>query len=463
MHPLILFLVILWEGFVTIAVEILTIRQLTPFVGNSVVAISLIIGVFLLFLALGYRRGGQYLTQYRTILIRNFTLAALWLGIGLSYYFTAHFFYSIHTWVSRHLLINLTVYLLLIVAPLVYILGQTVPITTNLFKQHATVGQISGRVLFWSTLGSFTGAVLTSLVLLTWVGVAWSIVINFSILVVLILLLLPSWRRQWWRIALLGWGGIIIYYVNVDINRQLFVHENHYANYQIANDFEIEAGQIGTALVINQSLSSFRGEDGQPAPYVQLIRKFLLDDLQLTGKQILVIGAGGFSFTEQGDSGNEWTYIDIDPAIEAITRDHFNPQLQAQFIAADARQYLRDTTQLYDVIISDAYSNQIMIPDYLLTRNYFIDLRNRLTDTGIAVFNFILNPLYLDRYSQRVDRTVRSVFAHCVVTPLHYQAKYTNVLYFCRPSPYNEDAQEYTDNLNPASLDFFSGLEQHWE
>jgi predicted membrane-bound spermidine synthase len=462
MHPLLLFCVILLEGFVTIAVEILTIRQLTPFVGNTVVAISLIIGVFLLFLALGYRRGGQYLGDYRAVLIGNFTLAALWLGIGLSYYFTASFFYYSHHWFTSNLLLNLTAYLLLIVAPLVYILGQTVPITANMFREQASVGQISGRVLFWSTLGSFSGAVITSLILLTWVGVAWSIVINFCLLALLILLLVDTWRVHWWRLIVLSVGLLVIYQLNVEVNRQVFIHENHYANYQLATDVEIEPGRVGNALVINQSVSSFLGNDGRPAPYIILIQKFLFDDLQLRDKRILVIGAGGFSLTQSSRYGNQWTYVDIDPAVETITREYFNPQLQEDFIAADARQYLRDNDTPFDVIINDAYSNNIMIPDYLLTHHYFQDLSAQLTDDGIAVFNFILHPLYADRYSRRVDNTVRSVFQHCAVVPLRYVAEYANVLYFCHKAPYNIKEQVYTDDLNPASLDFFNGIAEHW-
>ena len=135
--------------------EVLVIRQLIPFVGNSVIVTSLIIGIFLLFLAIGYWRGGQYRSDYRQILLTNFTKAAICLGLGLSYAFTHLFFQAMRIYVALPPLFDLSIYLLLIIAPLVYILGQTVPITTNLFKGQ-TVGAISGKVLYLSTLGSFS-------------------------------------------------------------------------------------------------------------------------------------------------------------------------------------------------------------------------------------------------------------------------------------------------------------------
>ena len=92
MNFFLLITILLLEGFVTISVEVLTIRQLIPVVGNTVIVTSLIIGVFLLFLALGYYRGGFYRANYRQVLIKNFIFAMLLLGFGLSYYFIEHVF-----------------------------------------------------------------------------------------------------------------------------------------------------------------------------------------------------------------------------------------------------------------------------------------------------------------------------------------------------------------------------------
>lgn len=52
-------IIIVVEGFVSIATEILTIRQLLPVAGGSVIVTSIVIGIFLLFLAMGYQHGGK--------------------------------------------------------------------------------------------------------------------------------------------------------------------------------------------------------------------------------------------------------------------------------------------------------------------------------------------------------------------------------------------------------------------
>lgn len=72
---MILPLIILIEGFVSISVEILAIRQLLPVAGGSVIVTSLIIGVFLLFLALGYKQGGKLHINPKKVLQTNFFIS----------------------------------------------------------------------------------------------------------------------------------------------------------------------------------------------------------------------------------------------------------------------------------------------------------------------------------------------------------------------------------------------------
>ena len=96
---------------------------------------------------------------------RNFSLSMGLAGIGLSYTFISLIFFAATLKFHLPFILSLTIYLLLILAPVVYLLGQTIPITTNLFNQQLRVGKISGHALFFNTVGSFLGAIITSVVL----------------------------------------------------------------------------------------------------------------------------------------------------------------------------------------------------------------------------------------------------------------------------------------------------------
>jgi len=457
MSEFVLLLVILIEGFVTISAEILTIRQLLPVVGNSVIVTSLIIGVFLLFLAYGYRRGGQYQQGYVAILKKNFIKSALWLGVGLSHAFIDLFFYLCQRYISGEPLIALSLYLLLTTAPLVYILGQTVPITMNLSK-GIKVGEVGGRILHLSTLGSFLGSVLTSLLLMNYVGVAWTVVFNFSLLMLLFFILFSKKKADFRGALILGLALYFVYSLNISMEKNLFVKTNAYADYQILKD-----GENNKILMINKSLSSLLAPDKKGFNYIEFIKRILFEDLKLRDKDILVLGAGGFTLSASGSHGNHFIYVDIDHDIEAIVKKHFLNSIKGEFIASDARAFLTSTQKKFDVIVSDAYSHQRSIPAHLLTQEYLIEIKQALNPSGIALLNMIARPTLEDAFSKQVDNTIRSVFNSCMVVPEKYTYEASNIMYICRNDAQglSHRWQIYTDNLNRITLDFLKSTVHH--
>jgi len=443
--PLIIFV----EGFVSIAVEILAIRQLLPVAGSSVIVTSLIIGIFLLFLAIGYQQGGRVQQNRQTKLHLNFLVSAAGMGIGLSYLFVIYFFYAIQHWASDHIIYPLVLYLLLIISPLAYLLGQTVPITMGLARKDQSIASISGTILGLNTLGSFLGAIITSLVFMQYLGVAWAIVINTALLMGLILLS-SSNRFSFFKYSILGFLIVYgTYVINVKSEHQLFILTNSYANYQI-----LQPNPYQKIFSINHSASSIINNNHQGAPYIELIKKILFQDLQLRHADILVLGAGGFTLTAENAYDNQVTYVDIDKAIKKAAIPRFVPHFSDQLAIQDARQFIQKSKKQYQVIIIDVYSNKFAIPAYLLTQEFFFSVKQKLTDSGTAIFNFIINPLLQDRYSKRIDNTVRAVFNDCMGVPLAYQDQATNVIYICHQSGLT-DTMIYTDNLNRSTTDSF--------
>ena len=96
-----IWLIIVLEGYLCVAVEILVLRQLLPFTGSSVVITSLVSGVFLLCLAAGYYAG--HLARHDRLLQRlqrNFTGALVFFGVGLSTAFMNWFFSTLDPFIS---------------------------------------------------------------------------------------------------------------------------------------------------------------------------------------------------------------------------------------------------------------------------------------------------------------------------------------------------------------------------
>lgn len=447
-----LLLIILIEGFVTISAEILSLRELIPFTGNDVIVTSLIIGVFLLFLAAGYQRGGFYQRNYTAVLKRNFLLAAFIFSFCFSFPFLYYFFTILQTIVQLNLYIVLTIYLLLVMAPLVYILGQTVPITTNFFEATTHIGKISGKVLALSTIGSFLGAILTALIFMNFFGTAATVCINFLLLGILFFMLVEDFSaNNVIQIMAMLCFAVLAYSLNILFDKHYFNATTVYGNYRVLPVFNFESRVSGRLLEINNSASSFLDVHQQGSGMMETIKHIVFDELKLTQRDILVLGAGGFSFSAEKTQDNHVTYVDIDPDIKRIAQLHFNKHIRGQFIAQDARSFLLHNKQNYDVIIADVYSNRMTIPFHLVTAEYFTLLRSRLKPNGTAILNIIANPTYQDAYSNKIYNTISHAFGACNIVPIHYHNAPSNMIFICSRHPIS--ASFYTDDLNQAPLD----------
>lgn len=457
-HPILnqsyLALIILIEGFVSIATEILAIRQLLPVAGGSVIVTSLVIGIFLLFLALGYHVGGKLNGNPIAILRKNFFIAAMWLGFGLSYLFISLFFLFIHQTFGPHVIYPLILYLLLVIAPLIYLLGQTLPISMNMIQLKYKAGLIGGYALSLSTIGSFLGSILTSLVTLHYLGVAYTVFIN-SFLLILLSLLLTTDKELWLSKLVPSVVAIsMVFILNIYAEKLYFILTNSYANYQIFSPPK-ESGRDEKILIINEALSSRLNKEAQGFVYIEMIKKILFHDLKLRGADILVLGAGGFSLSAAGTFNNRITYVDIDHQIKNVAVPNFIDKLNSQFIADDARHFLNANHKQYAAIVIDVYSDFKAIPAHLVTVEYMQAIKDHLAPQGVAIFNMVSNPMLTDPYSKRLDNTIRAVFQNCMAQPKAYSNRVSNIIYICAQSGLN-DKTIYTDDLNHSTTDSFN-------
>jgi spermidine synthase len=101
---------------------------------------------------------------------------------------------------------------------------------------------------------------------------------------------------------------------------------------------------------------------------------------------VLGIGAGMVPMRLAG-RGLDVTAVDIDGASLRAASEVFGLDRQkVRAVEADARTFLRSCTNGYDVVMVDLFHGD-GVPDYLVTREFFRDLKRCLGERGIAVFN----------------------------------------------------------------------------
>lgn len=398
-------LLVFTAGFVTLGVELSASRLLDPWFGNSLVVWASLIGLILLYLAVGYWLGGAIADRSPRLLtlLRLTGVAAF--GIGLIPTVSRPVLSVAGRGVAgldAGLLIGSMAAMLILFAAPVTLLGCVSPFAVRLALRDVTAGgRVAGRLYAISTAGSILGAFLPVLLLIPNLGTrrTFAVLAGSLLLVVAAGLARVGRRREVWLsliafalvIALGWWPGRPL----KETPGLVYETESAY-NYIQVLDFGTER-----QLRLNEGEgihSVYRPGGGladgiwdyfliapafNPAPYgPERVRRVYIGGLAAgTIARLLTEAYGPIAI-----DGAE-----LDPEIIRVGREWFamtEPNLNA--VAADARWRLVHSPIIldpqYDLIAMDAYRPPY-IPFHLTTVEFFALARDRLAEDGVVAVN----------------------------------------------------------------------------
>ncbi len=461
-----LLLIAFIEGFASLGIEITALRRLVPYLGSSITITAPTIGLFLVALALGYRSGARFNGDFLARVQRNFLLAALIAGVGLSPW-AVQWLFAVGSVQAGYLL-----FMLLVICPAAGLLAQTVPLISNLIEADRA-GEASGLVLAASTAGSVAGASLLPLAVMPSLGVSAASLICATSLALAVLAVLASSsgrRRRVLARDLSAPLAVLAVAAAANLAPGPLLAQTAYADYGVGR---VPAARVSTDLtdplrvfLVNNQWASIldSAEPPRPTPYIQRMQRLLSDDLGLSNNDILVLGAGGFTLS-LGQTLNRYVYVDVDPKIVALAEQHFLKQrITGEFVADDARHFLLAFEQVgrqrFDAIVVDVYSSHASVPAHLTTLEFWRLLPVALADEGVVVINLILDSRLRSPYARNLLETIEAALGRCAVEVLNPAAPVaSNVLVTCRPEVTGGELARavrpsiYTDERNPTDRD----------
>lgn len=474
-----LFLTILIEGYVVLTSELLAIRQVMPFVGSGIETTAIVIAGVLLPLAIGYHYGGdawqrafadaratgRQSRSIRAMLLRNIFVALLFLCFGLSYLFLDFFFAALRSAGIHHRLLQSALYAALFLVTPTFLLGQTVPLISNYFSR-VKLSEITGKMLFFSTAGSFLGSLFSTIVLMTTIGTHNTVIATLGLLTFLSVLL--SGKKLRGAAA----GCIAMLALCWEMNSGAAMRSLSIVSDNAYNVISVQRLPHEDSVIFNQnrSFSSKWSRDPEKRfEYVKYIEATFIAPraAPASPKDILIIGAGGFTMGLD-DSFNNYTYVDIDAALKDVAETHFLPEKlgpNKRFVAASARAFVHNDDKTYDLIVLDVYTNLMSIPMECTTQDFLRDVKARLRPHGIVAANIIASPTLDDKFSKRYDATFASVFpsrSRQIIGDFDAwrrpdvrapEDNYRNIIYMFFNNAHSDDATIYTDEKNTYSLD----------
>lgn len=437
-----LFLAVFFSGFTSLAVEMSASRLLGNFFGTSNLVWASIIGLILIYLTGGYFLGGywadrspHYRTFFQILAWGAFTVGLVPVAARPVLGFAASAFDTLELGI---LFGSFVAVMILFIIP-VTLLGTASPFAIRLAIQDARqAGRISGYIYGVSTLGSFIGTFLPSLILIPWLGTYRTFLVIAELM--LLVALFGLWRTSGWRISAahlwmpLALGILaVVGLPGTDKRPQGLIYEGESAyNYiQVIgyDDYRIlrlNEGQ-GIHSIYHPAQLGFNGPWEQvlaapyfnPAPY---------HPDQVHNLAIVGLAAGTTAHQATAVYGDDILIdgIEIDPEIIDVARKYFAMNMpNLNVIIQDGRWGLAHSPRRYGIISVDAYRPPY-IPWHLTTREFFQVTYDHLTEDGVLVINVGRGPGDR-RLINAISSTIASVFPSVYVVDI--PGTFNSILY----------------------------------
>jgi spermidine synthase len=425
-HRFGLLLSVTLAGMAVLIIEITAIRMLAPFFGNSIFTISSVIGIILAALGLGYYLGGS-LADRRPSAAWFFSLIVIaGFSVLLLQFFNAVVLPGIAYKLS---LINgpLIVSFLMFFLPALFLAMLSPFAITLLHAREAGkgVGNASGLVFFWSTLGSIAGSLATGFLLIPHWGIGSIVAGTGSGLVLLggagllatrkLPKILPV------GLALLGLlSGIALVHAATAGDRGVVFAADGLYERIVIRDIPYR-GRTARVLLQDRNISGgLVLDDGSMAfDYTRYFDLYRLFTPEL--RTALAIGGGAYTVPRSILHDSPGAIVDvaeIDPSLHALALRYFDLPGDARLRnhVIDGRRFLHDTQERYDLIFSDAYRSFISAPPQFATLEFFRLARSRLKENGVLIANFYGSLAPESRATiYSVLRTMRAAFPQVYV------------------------------------------------
>jgi spermidine synthase len=405
-----LYLIAFVTGAIVMSFEMLGSRYLNPYFGSGIYTWAALISTVLAALTAGYFLGGWLADRTASASVLGVTVVVASLYLLALPSFAEAVLEFVLADIDDIRAGSLIAALAIMFFP-VTLLGIYSPFAIRLMMRSAqSAGTVSGTVYGVSTAGSIVGTLGTTFVLIPMIG---SRAITLSLGAVglacgLMLVALPRLERRARAamVALIGLSALVL--AMPAARAEPLVDESMRAamlkrpDGQIAhveseyNDIYVRKRRNDLTLSFQlkgwdytESVTNLRDADDLVLRYAQTMTVAVIYPAEL--KKILMIGLGGGSISAYLGRFLPEAKVDtveLDKRVIQVAKTYFGLREtdRVRYLDGDGRVFLNRNRELYDLIVVDAYQGGY-VPFHLLTKEFYMLVKQRLAPGGAAAFN----------------------------------------------------------------------------
>ena len=392
-------LVVFVCGAMTMVLELVAARVLSPYVGSSNLIWTSIIGIMLVFMSLGYWAGGKIADKKHDIndLSQFILISAI----------TTSIIPILETIIVNNLAQVIEQLIIVAIISAIFIFGipsfmlaTASPIAVKLKnEEEKKVGSVSGRISSLSTIGSIFGTFFAGFVLIPNVGVS-NIIIGSSILLLMLSILIHPKKDKKYVISMIIVTLVIILLCLTGKNLFKIAHldvikdeDSEYSRIWV-KDIKVADNVSYKTLQVDTELESYMNEQTGEMGAKYLGYYDLFEYYNKNAKDALLIGGAAYTYPKhylKRYDDKKIDVVEIDPKMTQIAEEEFdldvnNPNLGIYH--QDGRSYLNYSKNKYDVIMIDAFTGR-NVPFELTTYEAMCNAKRMLNEGGIVMTNVI--------------------------------------------------------------------------
>ena len=388
------------SGALTMMLELIAARVLSPYVGSSNLIWTTIIGIMLTSMSIGYWFGGKMADKNKENDIRMLSVFLLISAIATSFIpiLEVEFIDTLSQLSSNLIFVAIICATITFGIPS-FLLATVSPIAVKIKNSSMDhIGETSGKISSLSTIGSIFGTFFAGFILIPNLGVR-NIILGCSILLWMLSIYLFYKKDKKYIIL-----AIIELIIIVGLNL-LGGYQFHLENPEIIRDVDSEYSRIWVTnlnvgentyktLQVDTGLESYMNQETGEMGARYLYYYDLFEYYNKDAKDALMIGGAAYTYPMHYLKKYEDKTIDvveIDETMTQIAEEEFgldkdNPKLG--LITQDGRSYLNYNEKKYDTIFVDAFKG-LNAPFELTTYEAMQKVYNSLNENGIVITNII--------------------------------------------------------------------------
>ena len=388
------------SGALTMMLELIAARILSPYVGSSNLIWTTIIGIMLTSMSIGYWVGGKIADKNKENdinVLSNYLLISA-IATSLIPILEVKFVDALSQ-MSNNLVFVAMVCATVTFGIPSFLLATASPIAVKIKNSSMdNVGETSGKISSLSTIGSIFGTFFAGFILIPNLGVK-NIILGCSILLwILSAFIFNKKDKKYYLLMIVE----LVVIVGLNLLGTYFFNDSHL---EIISDVDSEYSRIWVkeveengnkykTLQVDTGLESYINQETGQMGASYLYYYDLFEYYNKESESALMIGGAAYTYPMHYLKKYEDKKIDvveIDEKMAQIAEDEFgldknNPNLG--LITQDGRSYLNYNEKKYDTIFIDAFKG-LTVPFELTTYEAMQKVYNNLNENGTVITNII--------------------------------------------------------------------------